>query len=382
MRSVRGICESCPSVETCSDQLRLPLVRFQQPSLDASSLSHVRCRESATCAPADSTGLSAAARYPFAVLQLLNKLRDLVLGEQPAAPRRPSRQRPSRVPRRPASRERQVVDLVRQSKWAPPDLEFARKLQPVTLTTAMRIWGDAHRAVRFTRVEDQNAFLFGVLFDRQVVARAAWQAPFELAARLGHLDVRRLAAMSEADLAKAIGKSEGQKGIHRLVTSMARSVRGISRILLDEYDGRAENIWPDGTDIRELKRRLHALPGLGDKLVAMTISILVRDFGKSFTGYEEAEIAVDRHVARVFVRLGLVDIPKGGRVVPVSTVKLAVEAKAREMYPAHPAALDEAFFWVGKTWCAEEAARCGECLFRPACPGDRKLVRIGPAPVR
>lgn len=227
--------------------------------------------------------------------------------------------------------------------------------------------------VRLTAVEDANGFLFGVMFDHMIKAEHAWEAPLRLAERLGHLDVRRIAKMSSEDLYDAIKGVDGAKALHRLPPRMTKSIGAVSRLLVERYDGNVENVWADGLSVRELKARLDGLPGLGEKLVNMTIAILVKDFGRSFTGWTDADIAVDRHVARVFLRTGLVGPSARPRVaLRVADLKEPVVRSARELHPSYPVALDLPAYWVGKQWCKAGAPDCTRCPLRTACPQERR----------
>ncbi len=230
--------------------------------------------------------------------------------------------------------------------------------------------------VRLSPTEQTNAFLFAVMFDHMIKADAAWIAPYHLAARLGHLDVRRIAAMGEAEIGSALKGRDGQKALHRLWPRLAKNLGLASKLLLGRYAGNAENIWPDGLAIGELTSRLRGVPGVGAKLASMTIRLLIEEHGRRFVGWEKADVAVDRHVARVFLRTGLVQGQAGQWTYSVSELHDDVIAAGRRAHPAYPAALDLPAYHVGAGFCHARTPSCRACPIRSACPRERKAWRI------
>jgi uncharacterized HhH-GPD family protein len=51
--------------------------------------------------------------------------------------------------------------------------------------------------------------------------------------------------------------------VHRFTNKMAENTQKVARILADEYDGNAANLWNDGADLSTLEKRLKKLPGFG-----------------------------------------------------------------------------------------------------------------------
>ncbi len=230
--------------------------------------------------------------------------------------------------------------------------------------------------VKLSTVAEANAFLFAIMFDHMIRWEAAWEAPYHLAQRLGHLDVSRIATMTEEQLGAVLKGKQGEKALHRLWPRLAKNLRAASELLVRDYGGNAENIWPDNISIVELKRRLSGLPGMGPKLTNMTIRILVEHHGRTFVDWQKADVAVDRHVARVFLRTGLVgDSTK--KTYSVSELHDDVILAARKAYPRYPAALDYPAFETGRSYCHAETPNCSQCPLSAACPQERKTWRIG-----
>lgn len=233
-----------------------------------------------------------------------------------------------------------------------------------------------HDRVRLTDAEQATGWLFGVFFDHMIRTDRAWEAPYLLAERLAHLDVGRIAAMPPARLHDAIRGGSDRKALHRLHPRLARNLHAACGQVSSTYGGDVENIWPDGISVRELQGRLARFPGLGPKLRSMAIRLLVDRFGRRFTGWSDADVAVDRHVARVFLRTGLVAPPPGARSVTVAQIHDVVVAAARRVSPSYPAALDFPAFDVGRRWCKASTPDCGSCPLRTACPRGGRSLRV------
>jgi len=75
-------------------------------------------------------------------------------------------------------------------------------------------WGLAREVAELILV-DPNAFLIGSIFDYQIPFRKAWEAPFKLKQRLGHLDVAIIANMTFDDLYTVIHGGGQGKSLHR-----------------------------------------------------------------------------------------------------------------------------------------------------------------------
>lgn len=121
----------------------------------------------------------------------------------------------------------------------------------------------------FTESEDANrllasdglALMIGMLLDQQFPMERAFYGPYLLAERLGEdLDAARLASMDPDELETIF---KGPPAIHRFPGSMARRTQEMCRVIADEYDNRAENVWETAGDAGELLKRLKALSRLG-----------------------------------------------------------------------------------------------------------------------
>lgn len=123
--------------------------------------------------------------------------------------------------------------------------------------------------------EDGNAALLGLLYDQRVRAEYAFTGPHRLRARLGHLDMRRIAEHDPDDFRARFAEPPA---VHRFTNKMADTTQAVARILADEYDGQAANLWNDGADFALVERRVRKLPGFG-KDKAMKLKYVLHYFG-------------------------------------------------------------------------------------------------------
>lgn len=122
---------------------------------------------------------------------------------------------------------------------------------------------------------DGNALLIGVLLDQQMRAEIAFSGPLKLRERLGHVDMRRLANMSEEELAKVF---QEKPAIHRFPKSMAERTQKLARTIVEEYDGHAANLWKDEANEETIRKRASTLPGFG-KAKVLTLMHALTLFG-------------------------------------------------------------------------------------------------------
>jgi uncharacterized HhH-GPD family protein len=146
---------------------------------------------------------------------------------------------------------------------------------------------------------DPLALLIGFVLDQQVTVQKAFSGPLELQRRLGHLDAGRIAATDPADLAAVF---QQRPALHRFPGAMAGRVQVLCDTVAKRYGGDASRLWHEARDGRDLERRLHELPGLGDMKVKTLIAVLGKRFGVRPPGWED--------VAPTNPTLGDVDSPE------------------------------------------------------------------------
>lgn len=124
-------------------------------------------------------------------------------------------------------------------------------------------------------MDDPNAALLGMLFDQRVRAEYAFTGAERLKQRLGHLDMKKIARMDLEQLQELFAE---KPAVHRFVNVMAERTQGVAKVVVDDYEGNAANIWADGVDFETIRKRLMKLPGFG-KMKATKFRYVLHFFG-------------------------------------------------------------------------------------------------------
>ncbi len=133
---------------------------------------------------------------------------------------------------------------------------------------------------------DSLALLIGMLLDQQVPMEKAFHSPYDLKERLGgRLEAAQIAAMDPDELA---GLFAERPALHRFPGSMAARTQELCRKLVEDYDGRAEDVWATAADGQELFANLTALPGFGEQKARIFVALLAKRLGVKPPGWEEA----------------------------------------------------------------------------------------------
>ncbi|HLF61136.1 MAG TPA: HhH-GPD-type base excision DNA repair protein [Acidimicrobiia bacterium] len=152
---------------------------------------------------------------------------------------------------------------------------------------------DRPDALPFTESDQANhllatdglALLIGMLLDQQFPMERAFYGPQLLKERLGEdLDPGRLAAWDPEQLESIF---KGPPAIHRYPGSMAGRTQALCRVIVSEYEGRAENLWETAADGGDLLNRLQALPGFGVAKSRIFVGVLGKRLGVQPEGWEE-----------------------------------------------------------------------------------------------
>ncbi len=169
---------------------------------------------------------------------------------------------------------------------------------------------------------DPLALLIGMLLDQQVPMEWAFAGPARLRERLGGtLDAAAIAAMDPDDLEAAFKE---KPALHRFPGSMAKRTQALCAHLVEEHGGRAERVWTDAADGREVLRNLRALPGFGEEKAKIFLALLAKRFGVRPAGWEEAAapFSDDQHRS-------VADIDSPEALEEVRLFKRAMKAKGK-----------------------------------------------------
>jgi uncharacterized HhH-GPD family protein len=124
-----------------------------------------------------------------------------------------------------------------------------------------------------------------MVLDQQVPLEWAFAGPAELRRRLGHdLDAKEIAAMDPEVLA---GTFSARPALHRYPGSMAARVQELCRMLVDRYDGKADNVWKGVGSGTELLGRVRELPGFGEQKAKIFVALLGKQLGVRPGGWED-----------------------------------------------------------------------------------------------
>lgn len=200
-----------------------------------------------------------------------------------------------------------------------------------------------------------HAFVLGAIMDRQISAERAWKIPYEISREIGSFEFDKLKILTEWEIKKIFEK----KNLHRFNEKMAglfyKGIKTIER----KYHGDAAAIWKGTPRSTTVVRRFLEFEGVGRKIASMATNILARDFKIPMKDYRDIDISTDRHVKRVFIRMGFIE--KGTKNDELIFI-------AREIYPDYPGILDAPAFRIGRDFCKERKPLCAKCPLKDFCP--------------
>ncbi|MFW6600269.1 HhH-GPD-type base excision DNA repair protein [Propionibacteriaceae bacterium Y2011] len=153
-------------------------------------------------------------------------------------------------------------------------------------TNSRSLWLTGDEAADALLGSDPNALLLGMVLDQQDRMEKAFAGPALIAERLGgSLDVHRIAGM---DTDEFIALCSGPPAIHRFPKSMARRVQDVCRVLVEQYDGDAANLWRDAPDGVAVRKAIMSLPGFGAQKASIFTALLGKQYGLTVPGWREA----------------------------------------------------------------------------------------------
>lgn len=206
-------------------------------------------------------------------------------------------------------------------------------------------------------IKEKNyfAFLLGVLYDQQKPAEVIWQIPYRMHETLGHLDPELISKMSYIAIQSLFEKIRLKP---RYPRPMAKQTIEAAQTVLDDYNGKVENIWADNPNCSQVQKRFEDFKGVGQKKAAMAVETLVKKYNIPLRDRSGLDIAADDLVTRVFKRCGFVD----------NENKSLVVSKARELNPDYPGILDRPCWVIGRNYCSQTRPKCVQCPIAQICP--------------
>ncbi len=202
-----------------------------------------------------------------------------------------------------------------------------------------------------------HAFVLAAVMDRQVKAERAWLIPYRFQQKLGgDFSIKRLASLTLPDVKKLMSEPEP---LHRFADKMGDLFHAAVQRVVRHYGGDASRIWRDKPSSADVVYRFLEFDGVGPKIASMAANILARGFKLPFADYYSIDISADRHVRRVFERLGL------------TTADASVEQlifRARSLCPEFPGVMDLPVWEIGRQWCRPKNPQCTACYLSEKCP--------------
>jgi uncharacterized HhH-GPD family protein len=133
--------------------------------------------------------------------------------------------------------------------------------------------------------DDGLALLIGMLLDQQFPMERAFYGPQLLKERMGgDLSAEAIASWDPDEFASFF---QGPPAVHRYWGAMAKRTQALTQVIIDDYDGRAEDLWETADTGAELLKRLKALPGFGDAKARIFVGLLGKRLGVRPEGWEE-----------------------------------------------------------------------------------------------
>ncbi|MDI6103296.1 HhH-GPD-type base excision DNA repair protein [Actinoplanes sp. NEAU-A12] len=133
---------------------------------------------------------------------------------------------------------------------------------------------------------DPLAVTLGIVLDQQITLEKAFTSPWVLAQRLGHEPAA--AEIADFDPERLIAIFAEPPALHRFPKAMALRSQEVCRVIADEYDGDAANLWRGVATGAELYRRILALPGFGKQKAQIFVALLGKLYDVRPEGWREA----------------------------------------------------------------------------------------------
>jgi endonuclease III len=202
---------------------------------------------------------------------------------------------------------------------------------------------------------DPFAFLIACCLNRGARAEVIWTIPFDIKNFLGHLDPFKIYRMSLDELAEMFTRLPRRP---RYVNDAPFTLKELTRIVVEECDGDASNIWR-GKRSAEVNRTLDSVFGVGQGIANMTVLLIeLANFGQfDAEDHKKMNIKPDIQTKRVLYRLG---------VAEEESPRAALEA-ARKINPDFPGEIDGALWMIGREFCHPTNPNCPECPVTCVC---------------
>jgi endonuclease-3 len=203
--------------------------------------------------------------------------------------------------------------------------------------------------------EFPQAFVLGCLMDRQMKAERAWEIPCKIHGILNGFEIEDLYQLKLTDI-KNIFETNN---LHRFNETMSKIFYLAIERIQHKYKGDVSDIWNRNPGSASVVRKFLEFYGCGQKIATMATNILYREFKIPMKDCYSIDISPDRHVAKVFKRIGFAQ--KNDKQNTIIYI-------ARELNPEYPGIFDLSCFEIGVKWCKTRKPHCEECYLSEQCP--------------
>ena len=204
-------------------------------------------------------------------------------------------------------------------------------------------------------LSDMNAFMIGLISDQSVKAEVAWALPCKLKERLGHFDVKKIAEEIPVEMLTMVIRQK--PALHRYPGNIAKYIIAACQLIMEKYEGDANNIWNHGETAAQIVERLEEFKGISHKKAALGCLLLVRDMEWDIPDKENINIAYDVHIRRICVRTGMA---KEDSIKEITKV-------GKMLFPEFPGRLTSSFWAIGRDICRPQNPMCEICPIREFC---------------
>ena len=203
--------------------------------------------------------------------------------------------------------------------------------------------------------ENSFAFISACCLDRGTKAEIIWTIPYWLFTLVGHYDPLRFYHMNLEQITSLFDRLPQKP---RYTNAAPRTFQEICRVVVEDYSGKAENIWRNRRSV-DVKRTLLSVYGVGNGIANMSLVLIESEYQISFSDidYASMDIKPDVHTMRVLYRLG---------ASPSINSDFAITA-ARQISPSYPGAIDGPLWSIGRNWCHPSVPECRSCPLINCC---------------
>jgi len=229
-------------------------------------------------------------------------------------------------------------------------LKFAKEIHPRDLFPVLE------EEAALLIEENPFAFAVAAVLDRGTKSEIIWTIPYYIQKQFGRFTPRFFADKSVEDLGGILRSLPGKP---RFINAAPRTLKELSEIVVNEYDGKVQKIWENQTS-KKVRATFERIYGVGPGISSMAVLLLEECFGISFhdSDHRNMDVKPDTHIVRVFYRLGFITKPD----------RVSATKAARRLKPDYPRVLHGPTWVIGKKWCTPAAPQCNRCPLDDVCP--------------